>query len=193
MTEIRRKLGLALYYGFARYLPSSGASRASRWARGVACRLAFQSAGRDINVERNAYFGSGRNVVIGHRSGLGLSAWLSTRGGLTIGNDVMIGPEVMIFTTNHRTDRLDLPMREQGATDEPVVIGDDVWIGARAILLPGIRIGSGAIIAAGSVVTRDVPAGAIVGGNPARLIRLRRAETSPVDMARPAAADKQDR
>jgi maltose O-acetyltransferase len=176
MTDIRRKLGLALYYGMARYLPSSGASRASRWARGAACRWIFRSAGRNINIERNAYFGSGSKLSIGHNSGLGLSAWLSTRGGLTIGDDVMIGPEVMIFTTNHRMDRLDVPMREQGAYDEPVVIGDDVWIGARAILLPGIRVGSGAVIAAGSVVTRDVPAGAIVGGNPARVIRMRRPE-----------------
>lgn len=173
MIELRRKIGLVLYYGLAKYLPSSQVSPSSRWVRGIACRWIFPSAGRHLNVERNAYFGGGRKVSIGHNSGLGLSTWLSARGGITIGDNVMMGPEVMIFTTNHRIDDLNRPMNQQGLRDEAVVIGDDVWIGARAILLPGVHIGSGAVVAAGAVVTRDVPPGAIVGGNPARIIRRR--------------------
>jgi maltose O-acetyltransferase len=85
-----------------------------------------------------------------------------------------MGPEVVIRTNNHRFDRTDIPMRIQGFSEEkPVFIGDDVWIGQRAIILPGVRVGDHAIVGAGAVVTKDVPKGAIVGGNPARVLRMR--------------------
>ena len=85
-----------------------------------------------------------------------------------------MGPEVVILGVNHRFDDCERPMIEQGYHDrKPVAIGDDVWIGTRAIILPGVRIGRGAIVAAGAVVTRDVNEFDIVGGNPARVIRSR--------------------
>ncbi len=87
----------------------------------------------------------------------------------------MMGPDVVILTQNHKFDRLDIPMLEQGFKDEqPVTICDDVWIGVRAIILPGVTVGKGAIIAAGAVVTKDVCEYAIVGGNPARVIKMRK-------------------
>lgn len=87
----------------------------------------------------------------------------------------MMGPDVMIFTSNHETSRTDTPMRLQGtAKIKPVTIGDDVWIGARVIILPGVTIGQGAILAANAVVTKDVPEYAVVGGNPAKLIKFRK-------------------
>ncbi len=87
----------------------------------------------------------------------------------------MMGPDVVILTQNHKFDRLDIPMLDQGFKDEqPVTICDDVWIGARVIILPGVTVGKGAIIAAGAVVTKDVPEYAIVGGNPARVIKMRK-------------------
>jgi maltose O-acetyltransferase len=99
---------------------------------------------------------------------------------VTIGRDVMMGPGVILLTRNHRFDRLDAPMRLQGGAEErPVVIGDDVWIGTRAIVLPGVTVGDGAIIAAGAVVTAPVPSRAIVGGNPARIIRYREGASAP--------------
>jgi len=84
-------------------------------------------------------------------------------------------PEVIILTVGHKYDRLDIPMLEQGHNEpEPVTIGDDVWIGTRAIILPGISIGKGAIIGAASVVTKDVSEYAIVCGNPAKVIKSRK-------------------
>jgi len=91
----------------------------------------------------------------------------------------MMGPDVMIYTQNHRFDRIDIPMIEQGNTEpKPVVIEDDVWIAARSIILPGVTIGKGAVIAAGAVVTKDVPPYTVVGGVPARKIKLRIEEDS---------------
>ena len=78
-------------------------------------------------------------------------------GPLKIGKDVMIGPDVMIFTQNHKHDRLDIPMRLQTDPKRPVVIGDDVWIAARAIILPGVTVHKGAIVGAGAVVTKMYP------------------------------------
>ena len=86
----------------------------------------------------------------------------------------MMGTDVTIITRNHRFDRTDIPMMEQGFEEErPVYIGNDVWIGDRALILPGVHVGDGSIIAAGAVVTKDVPPHSIVAGVPARKIRER--------------------
>jgi maltose O-acetyltransferase len=88
---------------------------------------------------------------------------------IDIGDDVQIGPAVQIYTPTHP---LDPALRRAGLESAaPVRIGNDVWIGGGAILLPGITVGDGAVIGAGSVVTRDVAAGAVVAGNPAKAIR----------------------
>jgi maltose O-acetyltransferase len=168
-----REISLFLYYSLARYLPVSGLpfGLGAGWFRAFLCRNIFKTCGRHVTIEHGAWFGSGRDLDLGEYSGLGLNCRVN--GPLTIGRDVMMAPDVMIFTQNHETSRLDIPMRLQTAPKKPVVIGDDVWIGARVIILPGVQVGNGAILAAGAIVTKDVPAYAIVGGNPARLIRMR--------------------
>ncbi len=177
---ITRLICLVAYYGFARHLPASD-NHYGKWARVVRCATCqglFAQMGRGVNVEHKAFFGDGRNIRIGDHSGLGVNSRLY--GPVTLGNHVMMGPDVIIVTSNHRSDRLDIPMTEQGGTGpDPVVIGDDVWIGARAIILPGVRIGHGAVVGAGSVVTKDIQPYAIVGGNPAKLIRYRDAGIKP--------------
>ena len=86
----------------------------------------------------------------------------------------MMGPQCYIYTQNHEYSSIDKPMRLQGPQEiRPVSIGNDVWIGSRVTILPGVNIGDGAIIAAGAVVTKDVPSYAIVGGVPAKLLRMR--------------------
>lgn len=85
-----------------------------------------------------------------------------------------MGPDVVIFTMNHKTERVDVRIGAQGMTDKKkVTIGNDVWIGQRAIIMPGVTIGDGSIIASSAVVTKDVPPYSIAGG-PARVIKSRK-------------------
>lgn len=86
----------------------------------------------------------------------------------------MMGPEVTILTHTHNIERTDIPMRQQGMRVAEVVVGNDVWIGMRVVIMPGVRVGDGAVVGAGAVVTKDVPDFAIVGGVPAKIIKYRR-------------------
>jgi acetyltransferase-like isoleucine patch superfamily enzyme len=97
-------------------------------------------------------------------------AFIDARGGLTIGSDVLIGPNVVIVTSEHQWNDASLPIVMQGHRPAPVEIGDDVWIGANATLMPGVRVASGTVVAAGAVVTTDTMPYAIVAGVPARRI-----------------------
>jgi galactoside O-acetyltransferase len=92
---------------------------------------------------------------------------------IRIGSNTAIGPMCLIQGANHAFDRMDIPIVEQGHAPSTVVIEDNVWIGAHAVILPGTRIHSGAVIAAGAVVSRNVPADTVVGGVPARVLRKR--------------------
>ena len=130
----------------------------------------LKSCGRQVNIEQGAIFSS--RVSLGDFSGIGINARIN--GTCTIGRHVMMGTDVVVFTRNHAFARTDIPMMEQGFEEErPVVIGDDVWIGDRVMILPGVTVGHGSILAAGAVVTHDVPAYAIVAGVPARVIKMR--------------------
>ncbi|MBZ6067609.1 sugar O-acetyltransferase [Aeromonas schubertii] len=111
----------------------------------------------------------GRHIRLGARSFINLGATLLDNAPITIGAGVMIGPNVQFYTAAHD---LDAARRLAGwETALPVTVGDRVWIGGGAILLPGVTIGEEAIVGAGAVVTRDVAPGARVGGNPARPLR----------------------
>jgi len=163
------------FWLFARHLPWSPrpGGRIAKRIRGALARRMLEQAGRDVNIERGAWFGSGKGVRLGDRSDLGLDCLII--GPVRIGADVMMGPRCVILASSHRTDRIDVPMNRQGyLPDREVVIGDDVWIGANVTILPGRVVGKGSIVGAGSVVTRDVPEYAVVGGNPARVIGSRR-------------------
>lgn len=170
----KRVIRLLLYYGIARHLPNSTEplGRLAKSLRVSLCRPLFQKSAANITIEKGAYLGDGSKIAIDEGSGLGQNC--AIHGPVSIGKYVMMGPNVLILTQNHRFDRIDIPMALQGNTQHlPVIIEDDVWIGARCILLPGVRIGQGAILAAGSVVSHDVPPYSIVGGVPAKVIHWR--------------------
>lgn len=172
----KRKLWYFFYYGFAQHLPASyryqPLGKFGKWCRGIACRRLFRSCGERVNIERGANFYTGWEVEVGDDSSLGIGCMVPFN--IKIGKDVLMGPDVIILEQNHQFENLDIPMRLQGSVDfPPVRIEDDVWIGARATILPGIKINKGAIVAAGAVVTKDVPSYAICGGNPARVIKIR--------------------
>jgi maltose O-acetyltransferase len=94
-------------------------------------------------------------------------------GNISFGDHVMIGPKTVIWGRDHKFKKLDVPMKHQGHEYASIIIKDDVWIGANVTILKGVTIGKGAIVAAGAVVVNDVPDFAIVGGNPAKVIKYR--------------------
>ncbi|MDN5372945.1 MAG: hypothetical protein PWR19_1991 [Carnobacterium sp.] len=161
-----------LYRVLAKKMPISDSrySFGSKKIRRFLTKKIILKMGDNVNIEKGAEFFD--SLEIGDNSGIGVDSVLS--GKVIIGNDVMMGPEVYIYTFNHRFDRIDIPMWKQGHEDiKPVEIEDDVWIGSRVTVLPGVRIGKGSIIGASSVVTKDVAPYSIVGGNPARLLKMR--------------------
>lgn len=131
----------------------------------MGCKL-----GRNVNIEHGAEFDA--RLVVGDNSSVGVDS--TVLGPVRIGRDVMMGPECVIITRNHHHSRTDIPMIQQGYESyRPVSIGDDVWIGRRVTILPGVTVGNGAILSAGAVITKDVESYAIVGGVPAHVIKMR--------------------
>ncbi|MBA4721681.1 MAG: acyltransferase [Alcanivorax sp.] len=99
---------------------------------------------------------------------------VTTDGGVLIGDRTLVGYNTMILSSNHRVPPLPEKIFYAGHEKRKVTIGRDVWIGAACIILPGVKIGDGAVIAAGSVVTKDVPAAAVCAGVPAKVIKERK-------------------
>lgn len=141
--------------------------------RGFLTRFLFKKMGENVNIENGARFGYGAKIEIGNNSGIGVKALIPPD--TIIGDNVMMGPECIIYASNHKFTATDKPIIEQGYFPaKQTIIADDVWIGGRVIILPGKKIGQGVIIAAGSVVTKDLEEFGIYGGNPAKLIKNRK-------------------
>lgn len=140
----------------------------------------LKAHGKFVRIASKATANSWKNITVGNRVFIGRECeFLCTRAEIIIGNDVMFGPRVMVITGNHRTDILAKPMTaisdsdKRPEDDQEVIFEGDNWIGANATILKGVTVGKGAVIAAGAVVTKDVPPMAIVGGNPAKVIKQR--------------------
>jgi len=128
--------------------------------------------GKNVNIDRGVKFGTGVNIKIKDNSKVGVNCQMPDD--IIIGDDVMIGPGVLIIGHNHHYSDLEIPMHLQGIRKSPPVsIEDDVWIGARATILPGVTIGNGAVIGAGAVIAKNIPPYSICVGNPARIIKSR--------------------
>lgn len=139
----------------------------------------FKQCGNNVIVGRGADI-TYRNVSLGNNVSIGKNAvFMSTIAEIKIGHHVMFGPNVFLITGGHRTDVIgkymdEIKVYEKTPQDDvDIIIEGDNWIGANVIVLKGVTIGRGAVIAAGAVVTRDVPPFSIVGGVPAKLIKMR--------------------
>jgi maltose O-acetyltransferase len=154
------------------YLPGIGSfSNALRYF--FFRRIHKQKKQKDVIIQKNLELSLKGEILIGKGSSLGKGS--AIHGPVVIGEYVMMGPEVMIYTQSHKYQRTDIPMAKQGDTEkQKVIIEDDVWIGARVVILPGVTIGKGAIIGAGSIVTKSIEPYRIVGGVPAKTIKSRK-------------------
>ncbi|GAD18728.1 sugar O-acetyltransferase [Helicobacter fennelliae] len=113
------------------------------------------------------YTDFGRNIILGKNVFINHCCTFMDRGGITIGDGAFIGPKVSLITINHDIN----PHNRETTIYKSIVLESRVWIGANAVILPGVKIGENSIIAAGSVATKDVPANVIVGGNPAKILK----------------------
>ena len=143
------------------------------WVKANFLRFVGAKVGRDVVIYPQVWIAPGRSLVIGDDVDLALGVLITTSGGVVIGDRTLIGYRTQIISSNHRIPDELGRIFGAGHVDGRVEIGSDVWIGGGAIILPGVSIGDGAVVAAGSVVSRYVEAGAIVGGVPNRLIRMR--------------------
>ncbi|AIQ54434.1 hypothetical protein R70331_24870 [Paenibacillus sp. FSL R7-0331] len=172
MKKLKLVIGYLIYKLIATNLPQSylRINKFSHFLRAFCGKLIFEESGKQIAIGKKAIVS--RRIKIGNKSGIG--EYCEIYGTCYIGNNVLMAPECIIYTRNHNYKKKELIILNQGVEiEKPVVIGDDVWIGRRAMIMPGCHIGNGAVIAAGSIVTKNVPEYALVGGNPAKIIKYR--------------------
>ncbi len=169
MKMIRRN-----FFGFVMWIANYViAYTPSYWIRHSYYRLLGMSIGPGTSIQMRLFLLWPQGVTIGDHSVINHACTLDGRGGLRIGNNVSISPEVAVLTLEHDPHDPAFSLREG-----PVQVDDHVWIGTRAMVLPGVHLHENCVVAAGALVTKDVPPYAIVGGVPARIITTRQCEPS---------------
>lgn len=172
MPTIKQRLYLAFYNYFVKYLPPKSfiINFGQDKLRQFCIRRICRHVGQDIYIDDQVNLSF--DLSIGDNSGIGSRGHVC--GKVTIGNNVLIAPDLIVYTVNHNFRDSSKTIISQGSAPEaPVVIGNDVWIGRRVIILPGVTIGDGAVIGAGAVVAKDVPPYTIAVGNPIQFKGLR--------------------
>lgn len=168
-----QKLLVFIYYALINKLPNSRFCKFCNKLRVfyLSRMLKVMEYSENAFFEEKVYIGNGRNISIGKNCQINENVFIQ---GATIGNYVMIAPNVSILANMHKFNRIDVPMVFQGKVlGRKAIIDDDVWIGRNAVIMPGVKIKRGSIIAASAVVTKDVEEYSIVGGVPAKLIKKR--------------------
>ena len=151
-------------------------------------RKYFGKMGRDVTIRTGVQIFNVNKLSVGDCCHIGIDNMLQAGGGIEIGNHVILGPSVKIWSINHKFDNLEKPLMEQGYEYKKVVLGDKCWIGANVFIMPGANIGEGVIISAGAIVGgKTIPPYKILAGNPARVIGTREqppaVEEEPSDRA----------
>ncbi len=168
------------FVDFELYLLTIVGCLPSHFLRNSFYRLAGIKIGKHSTIHMGARFFFPKNISIGEGTIVGDHIFLDGRDKITIGNHTDIASQVMVYNSEH-----DLSSLTFVATEEPVAIGNHCFIGPRVIIMPGVTIGNGAIVAGGAVVTKDVPAGTIVGGVPAKVIGERPLKEYNYKLGRP--------
>lgn len=171
---ILRIICYLLYYFLVKHLPNENEfgpiGKFSQRLRSIVCRPLFRESAKVVRIGKGVDFGNGSNIILKDHANLGAYAHVSgSAATLTIGRHVMMGFNCLFILQNHRYNENGF----DGYEGKDIIIGDHAWLGHKVIILPGVNIGGNAIIGAGSVVTKDVPENAIVGGNPANLLKYR--------------------
>ena len=137
--------------------------------RAALLRELFGAVGEDTVIRPLLHCDYGYQTTIGARTFANWGLVLLDVGRITIGDDVQLGPNVALLTATHPVEPG--PRRDKWEAAEPITLGDNVWLGGGAIVLPGVTIGADTVVGAGAVVTKDLPAGVVAVGNPARIVR----------------------
>lgn len=169
---IKRKIFYLIYNLIAKYLPRTYMpySFGSKYIRSFLIKNFINECGENLNIQTNVllspFIEIGDNVEINEN--------VRIRANIKIGNDVLIAPNVQLISINHEYKDTEKSIKNQGEIAGYIHIKNDVWIGSNAIVLPNTTLSQGCIVGAGSIVTKDVPAYTIVGGNPAKVIKYRK-------------------
>ena len=139
-------------------------------------KIGLKSCGRNVTFASQVSIQVAKNISIGNNVRIGAKSTLSGQGGIIIGDNVSIGEQLLIWSANHNYYNPKALPYDAKNIKKIVVIEDNVWIGARVSIIPGVKIGEGAVVGLGSVVTKDVPSCAVVAGNPASIIKYRNKE-----------------
>lgn len=167
MWTNKNKIFYIFYTLTAKWLPESSHLKIAKKFRYFWLKKIIMYAGINVNVEHGAKFTP--ELRIGNNSGVGINCEMC--GPITIGDNVMMGPEVVIYTRNHKHSK-GTPFLQQGyEIVKPVFIEDNVWIGRRVMIMPGCKIGKNTVIAAGSIVCDSFEDGVIIGGVPAKVLK----------------------
>lgn len=133
--------------------------------------------GRQTMIRPSSYYGVGKigcGLYIGNNSSIGPFGYIGCAGKVNIGSDVMIGPRVSFFAENHNFSKMDIDIKQQGVTNIGIIIDDNCWVGSGAIILDGVHLEHGSIVAAGAVVTKSFPENVVIGGVPAKILKIRK-------------------
>lgn len=130
---------------------------------------------RGVMIRPSSYYGGdyGKGLVIGDNSSIVPHGYIGCSGKITIGKNVMFGPKCSLFAENHIFSNTGVDIKSQGVAQKGITIEDDCWIGSNCVILDGVRIGKGSVIGAGTLVTKDVPAGSVVVDKRDKVLRSR--------------------